>query len=422
MKRYRIITAVMAVILAVGILFSLAVTMSYKSDHTDIIAINDITETVRENFDDLSALDSISFDEEFIVFDTSGHKIYSRSSSDISFINDAVRGGSACMNITDGEKLRGTVAFPAAYERSYGKMRNLLLTALAVTGALMLLAVVGYGLYVNRSIAVPFRRMERFAENIAQGRLYEPLLQDEDGLFGVFTESFDIMREELLASNAREKALKLREKELVASLSHDLKTPLTGIKLTCELLSVKVQDSYTIEKIQNIHKKAEQMDLIVSDLFKTALDETTEIKVELHDEDSAVLHDILSQLDDRSLVRESDIPKCLIRADRKCLTRVIGNIIGNSYKYAGTPIDAVYRFDGRYLELSLTDSGKGVPEDELPMITERFYRGSEERENGSEGNGLGLYIAKQLMEQIGGGLSCSCKSGGLTVVLHIPLS
>ena len=134
MKRYRSITAVLAVILTLGIIVSFVITASYKSDHTDITVINDITETVRENFNDMSALDDMDFSVDFIVFDASGHVVYSRGNSEINHINDAVREGSACMNIVNDGVFCGTVAFPAVYEKSYIKMRNRLILAFAVTG------------------------------------------------------------------------------------------------------------------------------------------------------------------------------------------------------------------------------------------------------------------------------------------------
>ena len=75
-----------------------------------------------------------------------------------------------------------------------------------------------------------------------------------------------------------------------------------------------------------------------------------------------------------------------------------------------------------YLKMSFTDHGKGVPEDELDLITNKFYRGRDVRSSNTDGSGLGLYISAELMARMGGELICSSRGDGLTVTLFIPLS
>ena len=254
------------------------------------------------------------------------------------------------------------------------------------------------------------------------GDLDSPLEMEQSNLFGAFTESFDIMREELKASKSREMELKRKEKELIAELSHDLKTPITGIETICDVLDLKVQDEYVLGKVDGIQKKAQQMEVLVSDLLTAALDDLGEMTVNCTDESSAILHDIITASDTRSLVREGAIPECMVHIDVKRIQQVIGNIIGNSYKYAGTPIDVDYSVSGDYLKMSVTDHGKGVPADELDLIMNKFYRGKDVKDSGIDGSGLGLYIASVLMAKMNGELVCSNKSGGLTVTLLILLS
>ena len=144
-----------------------------------------------------------------------------------------------------------------------------------------------------------------------------------------------------------------------------------------------------------------------------------EFKVECSNENSAVIAQIVSRYDDRGLVRISEIPQVIVHIDKMRLSQVIGNIIFNSYKYAGTTIDISFHLDESFLEVSISDSGSGVPEDEIELITNKFYRG---REHGDkEGSGLGLYIARILMDKMGGELSVRSENG-LCVTLFIPLS
>ena len=112
----------------------------------------------------------------------------------------------------------------------------------------------------------------------------------------------------------------------------------------------------------------------------------------------------------------------MLHIDAKRMQQVIGNIVGNSYKYANTPIDVAYAVSGDYLKMSLTDHGKGVPAEELDLITNKFYRGRAVQNSGTDGSGLGLYIASALMAKMNGELICSSKGGGLTVTLMMLLS
>lgn len=250
---------------------------------------------------------------------------------------------------------------------------------------------------------------------------------DRNNMFGAFTESFDIMREELDASRKREIALQRRERELVASLSHDLKTPVTGIKITTELLKTKLSmespnQTYMIDRLDNIYKKADQIDVLVSDLFSSTMEDLDELRVSCSDESSEVLNDIIRKYDDRNLVTSQSIPKVLIHIDAKRMSQVIGNIISNSYKYANTRIDVCYKLVDDYLEMDIKDSGPGVPEDELSLITNKFYRGKQWADSKEEGSGLGLYIAKLLMEKMDGELLPVNLDKGLMITLMLPLS
>ena len=262
--------------------------------------------------------------------------------------------------------------------------------------------------------------MQKFAGRIAQGDLDDPLMMEQDNLFGSFTESFDIMREELRESRRREEALRQREKELAASLSHDIKTPVTGIRLICELLAVRTDDTYLRGKIADIDRKAEQIHVLADDLLTSALDELGEMHLHCQDTPSSVLETLLKEHDTRGLVRTEAVPECLISADVSRLSQVIGNLISNSYKYADTPIDVRYAFCSGFLSMEIADHGSGIPEEELSLITTKYYRGKDNAA-GKDGSGLGLYIASELMQRMGGALRCENRSG-LAVTLLIPLS
>ena len=329
---------------------------SFRYTTIDGIMLNDIVETVKENWDDLSALDQMTPDTALLVLDSSGKRLYSKPEKDFEGVNgvlDAIKTGMITVPVNEGGLFMGTVVVPdPAMTAYYRKIRDIaMLTAFTI--ALQLASYLVFLYYINKSITAPFKRLKEFAAFVAQGRLDEPLAMERNNIFGAFTESFDIMREELKASRQRETELKMKEKELIASLSHDLKTPVTGIRAICGVLSVKLQDEYLKAKVDNIEQKTREINTLLNDLLSSALDELGEMNVSPMEETSDMLKTIVEEHDVHNRVRAEDIPGCIIRIDKNRMSQVIGNIISNSYKYADTDIDISYAFNGNFLEMSI---------------------------------------------------------------------
>ena len=277
----------------------------------------------------------------------------------------------------------------------------------AYAAGLILLAVVWY-FYIR-----PFNKLSDFAASVSKGNLNVPLNMDKHNYFGAFMESFDRMREELKLSSEREAAANRSKKELVAELSHDIKTPVATIKATCEVMEVKYKEPDVQEKVAIIKSRASSVEQLVDNMFKATLDDLDELKVTPRDESSLIIGDILNDLRFYGKVEQKGaIPECLISVDKLRLEQVIDNIAGNSFKYAGTPLEAEFRSEGDNIRVILSDRGPGVPEDELAMLTTKFYRGSKASESGKDGSGLGLYLASLFMEKMGGGLELRNREGG----------
>jgi signal transduction histidine kinase len=116
------------------------------------------------------------------------------------------------------------------------------------------------------------------------------------------------------------------------------------------------------------------------------------------------------------------IAECLIKCDPLRLSQVIDNVINNSYKYAGTDIDVSFTMNKpeKNLIIRIKDYGSGVNENELALICEKFYRGSDEKVKNSAGSGLGLYLSRQFMEGMGGHFTCY-NDGGFLVELVVQI-
>lgn len=396
-----------------------------RNTQTDVTSLNDDVQTVKECWNHPELLKEKDLRSDLLVLDHNG-QIYCIAGDEAGFreihsMYDALKKDMICVPVTEGNNYLGTVVFPSPSRTGYQVFLRRAFFFSCVMSAILFLFCLSFLLYVNFNVVKPFQRMKAFAARIAQGDLEEPLAMEESNLFGIFTESFDIMREELKASRNRELALKIKEKELVASLSHDLKTPVTGIKLICELLTVKVQDEYVKGKIRNIGQKTEEINVLVSDLLSTALEELGEMKVNCCDEASDILKSIVEEHDPHRRVIAQEVPGCVLNVDRFRLSQVIGNVISNSYKYADTEINVGYRFDDKYLEMTFQDYGPGVAPEEIPLLTNKFYRGKTNT-SGKEGSGLGLYISSELMKKMSGALICAGGEEGFRVILKLPLA
>ncbi len=267
----------------------------------------------------------------------------------------------------------------------------------------------------------PVGEMENFAGEIAKGNLDIPLPVRRGNRFGGLVESFDIMREELKASKEREIEAEKAKKEMALSLSHDMRTPVATIRTACEMIELiagkRLQQGADPElesireKERIIDNKAETISRLADNMFHVTLAETEHIEVTVQEEESSLIEEYFHRLKGYGkIVLENSIQPCLVYMDRLRMEQVVDNIVGNSHKYAGTEIRV--RFDEtemkvgeksrRYIRITVRDFGPGVPEEELPLIAEKYYRGNDSA--GKPGAGLGMYLASWYMEKQGGGM------------------
>ena len=441
MKSYIRITVLTAVIFLVSItLFAVLTswTVTQGTSRQTITALNDIARTAEVNRSELGTLGNSEYGSDFVILDMTDNVLYSNAPvNDKLTVETAIQKHYPYQYLKDDSGVWGCVIMLEDGLDGYRMLRYRFMIGMSIGGLIILLGMVGFGIYLNRNVITPFKRMQAFAGKVAEGRLNEPLKMDRDNLFGAFSESFDIMREELSASKQRELELQKKERELVASLSHDLKTPVTGIKLAAELLQMRIEvkaensDTNIVfskdeinsmnDSVDGILQKSEQINALVSDLFTSTLDDLGEFKVNCCDEASGVLAEIVKSCDDKHYAVMGELPAVIINIDRKRMAQVIGNILSNSYKYADTAINIDFKLFEGFLEMRLQDHGQGVPSDEIELITNKFYRGKAWADSNTDGNGLGLYIAKTLMKKMQGDLTAE-SDDGLAITLIIPLS
>ena len=426
--KLRFLLIYIAFVMAVGIAGCYVIAGGKLSEEIPVhtIEINRLLVSLEEDWDSVSSYkdkpieSDSSFD--YSVIDTNGNVILYTRDDIAKSISSATSDYDIIRNIEVDGKVSGylIVHNPKAELEKQTNMK----IALFVMSLILLTVVVSvlYYVYLKRRVLDPFKKLKGFAVRVAGGNLDTPLEMDKGNVFGPFTESFDIMREELKASREREeKAVKSR-KELVAQLSHDIKTPVSSIKAMTDVMSLTASEEDKVT-INAINAKADQIDSLISNLFHATLEELEQLEVKPEDINSTDIVQMIKDADYQNKIEKLDIKDAVVFADRLRLNQVLNNIIFNSYKYADTMINVTSRFENagsKYLFIEIADKGPGVPEEELEMITQKFKRGS--NAGNKDGSGLGLYISDYLMNKMEGSLTVRNTGDGFAVEIGIKIS
>lgn len=385
----------------------------------DAVAINEIVQTVTTDFSSLDKHTSNN-DIPYVVINNNEEVLYESNDNISKTINEAVRHRDTILNIEIDGNIVGKIIIYNDSIDIFNTQKQIVIIVLSVAITIQCAIVFAFVTHLYKSIVRPFRKLEGFAERVSSGNLDIPLEMDEHNLFGAFTESFDIMRSELKKARLAEAQAKQSKKELVAKLSHDIKTPVASIIAVSEV-GVAVTETKTDQKrYEQIVSKANQINTLITNLFTATLEELQQLTVIPTDLDSKELKTMLENSDylNRSTIQK--IPECLVYADKLRLQQVFDNIFANSYKYARTDIEVNVSSKDNYLYIIIEDSGGGVPNDELPYIKEKFKRGSNSSK--SEGAGLGLFISDYFLKEMHGDLKIENGKKGLKVTIVIALS
>jgi signal transduction histidine kinase len=227
------------------------------------------------------------------------------------------------------------------------------------------------------------------------------------------------------ATEAAERAAKARE-EVLAVVSHDLRSPLQAISLSATLVAETTQDAATRGYVHTIHNATARMQHMIDELLEAARFENNH--VELHREpvsSSELLDEAVELFRDAARVRHVeltyDAPVAQVLADRERVLEVLSNLIGNALKFSpcDTRIAARAELVGGSLRFSVADRGPGIAADQIPHLFDRFWQA--DRRTRREGLGLGLYICKRLVEAHHGAIGCDSVLGeGATFWFTLP--
>jgi signal transduction histidine kinase len=308
---------------------------------------------------------------------------------------------------------------------------------LVLSGVLLLFAVIiatTYGLFVATSVTDGLRELADTADRVAAGDLGARVpVQGRDEIARV-SESFNAMAAQLQAAAAQQQELDALRRNLIAWTSHDLRTPLTSIQVRIEALNDGlIVDPTTLQRYyQTIRADGLALNRLIEDLFEMAQLEAGGLRLDLA---SAPLSDLVSDcLESFQAIAEqraitltgevaADVDPVVMDAAR--VSRVLSNLCGNAISHTpdgGTVhVNANREQDG--VTVTVADSGSGFIPADLPSVFEQFYRGEPARTRATGGAGLGLAIARGIIEAHGGQIWAENQlAGGALVGFYLPNS
>ncbi len=278
--------------------------------------------------------------------------------------------------------------------------------------------------YLSKQIVNPLIRLKNAALQIRKGNYNFHLHTHSKDEIGDLFQSFESARKQLQKSEETKKKFEQNRNELISNISHDLKTPITTIKGYVEGVmdgvpkSKEKKDKY----LQTIHQNAVHMESLIEDLFllsKFDLDQSLyqfeNINIKDYLADS--YEELRFNLEEKGIRLDFEArynEKIPVKADRQQLKRVILNIINNAINYKNNTnpvIKMILTETEDEAQIEIRDNGKGIPEDLLSKIFDRFYKADKARSDHASGTGLGLYIAQKIILDQNGHIWVKSKTG-----------
>ncbi len=302
----------------------------------------------------------------------------------------------------------GGVLYRFDYTASRSEKSGLVL-AVDLILAVMAAVIIGVMLFIRQKILAPFDKLKELPYELSKGNLTAPIKESKSRFFGRFLWGVDLLRERLEQQKSRELALIKERNTLLLSLSHDIKTPLSAIKLYAKALSKGLypEKEKQLEIADNINEKADEIERFVSQIVTASSEDLLELEVhnsefylsELMTGISSYYKEKLSLVQTEFLVeRYSD---CLLKGDLDRSVEVLQNIIENALKYGdGARVEIAFSDEDDCRLITIKNTGCTLPQNELPHIFDSFWRGS--NAGNKPGSGLGLYICRQLMRKMNG--------------------
>lgn len=315
------------------------------------------------------------------------------------------------------DKVLGFIRFDYKEKIDQAKEIRLVLGIIFLSG-IFLLAVL---LYIRNRLVRPFIVLSSIPYELAKGRLGMEIEENKSRFFGKFVWGISMLKDNLKASQIKALKLEKEKKLLLLSISHDIKTPLNSIKLYAKALEEGIYDTREkrLQALAHIQKLSDEIEGFVKEIIKNSSENVVSVEVENSD---FYLKDLADQ------IREYYEPKCalvmtefvigsyenkLLKGSIDGAFEVIENIMENAFKYGDGRRIEISFYEEEYCQLiRIKNTGQTVRAEEIPHLFDSFYRGS--NAGSREGNGLGLYICREIMGKMEGGIFALEEEDGMS--------
>jgi histidine kinase len=291
----------------------------------------------------------------------------------------------------------------------FTNFRNAVNEALALAALAAFLVAVAVSIFVSRQVVTPVRELMTASQRIAEGHYHErvhvPGVSDRDELdeLGRLALSFNRMATKL-------EQIEATRRELIGNVAHELRTPLATIKGSMEGLIDGVLPTEAAT-FQQIYREADRLQRLVDDLQELSRVEAGAFALQrrpasVNELVATTVARLERQFEEKGVTLETEAPANLppVLADGDRIGQVLLNLVGNALQYtpAGGQVRVTAHRQGAEAHIAVTDSGIGIAGEHLPLLFTRFYRVDKSRSRAGGGSGIGLTIAKHLVEAHGG--------------------
>lgn len=287
---------------------------------------------------------------------------------------------------------------------------------------IMAAVIIAVMIYMKSRIIKPFEQLENIPYELSKGNLTVPIKETKSRFFGRFIWGVDVLRENIEKQKERELGLQRDKKVLLLSLSHDIKTPLSAIKLYAKALSKGLYEDKEkqIEIADSINEKADEIEDYVLRIVAASKEDFLSFDVNNGDFYlSELIKNVESYYKEKLTIIKtdftiSDYTDCMLNGDLDRSIEVMQNIIENAIKYGdGGYIAIDFSEEDGCILITVKNSGCTLKDNSLPYIFNSFYRG--ENVKNEKGSGLGLYICRQLMHKMNGEIFAQIKEDFMLV-------
>jgi signal transduction histidine kinase len=272
---------------------------------------------------------------------------------------------------------------------------------------------IAIGIFISTALTDRIRELDQAAQSIASGNLDTRISYEGQDEIADLSKSFNQMADQLQVAANKQKETERLRRDLIAWVSHDLQTPLTSIRAILEALADGiVDDPATIQRyLRTAQKDVASLSLLIDDLFQLAQLDAGGLQLEVAANSiTDLVSDTLESFSTVAARKEIELVGKVepgvdpVWMDAQRIGRVLNNLVGNAVQYTPSRgrVEVEVTRENNNILVRVKDTGEGIPPEDIQLIFDRFYRGEKSRNRATGGAGLGLAIARGIVEAHGG--------------------